>query len=36
MRPDNIKPITCAPDCEYHEYEPPDDSHEGAEDGDLY
>ncbi len=37
MRPE---PITCAPDCDHHEYdvwgEHDDPSLEGAEDGDLY
>jgi hypothetical protein len=36
MRPDNTKPITCAPDCDHHEYEAPDGSWEGSEDGDDY
>ncbi len=31
------KPLyRCAPDCDHHEYEPPDGSHEGSEDGDDY
>ena len=44
MRPDKCKPITCAPDCDWHEYLPSvppryrsdETGLEGAEDGDLY
>ena len=35
FKPDKCQPIECAPDCDYHEYEPPDSSHEGSEDGDY-